>query len=251
MVAVDPSQTPLAGLRPDATGVYEIEGRRLHAPVQVRSARMASGIFLIEADRAQAVIDGTGLRVSRKRGNRAVVTLALVKYVDTDLDAYDELGLCFGVDAPPGAEPLGRGVVANYIHKLPVSEPFTCAAGRGIWGFPKWVDDLTVRFGASRADARLAGQVAVTLREGPVPVPARPLTMACYSNDADGGLLRTDWSTSNRHTRLRLGGTSAYVNLLGDGPFSDDLRALGFPRRPFMTMFAGEMRATFDAPRPI
>ena len=251
MVAVDPSQAPLAGLRADASGAYEVAGRRVTAPVAVRSAQMASASYLIEADRAQSVIEGTGLRVSRRRGDKAVVTLALVKYVDTDLDAYDELGLCFGVDAPEGAEPLGRGVVANYIHRLPVSQAFTCAAGRGIWGFPKWVDDLTVDVTGSGATATLAGQVSVALRQGPIPVPPRPLTMACYSNDAEGRLLRTDWITNNRRTRLRFGGGSARVEILGDGVFADDLRALGFPRKPLMTMFAGQMRATFAAPRPI
>jgi hypothetical protein len=74
------------------------------------------------------------------------------------------------------------------------------------------------------------------------------MTMVCYSNDQAGGLLRTDWTTHNRSTRLRFGRGSADVELLGDGPFADDLRALGFPRKPLMTMFAGQMRATFAAP---
>jgi hypothetical protein len=138
--------------------------------------------------------------------------------------------------------------VATYIHKLPVSQEFTCHAGRGIWGFPKWVDDLAVSQDGRGATATLAGEVSVRLRRGPVPVPSRPMTMVCYSNDAAGGLLRTEWITHNQSTRLGFGRSVAEVDVIGDGPFASDLRALGFPRKPLMTMFAGSMRATFEAP---
>ena len=35
-----------------------------------------------------------------------------------------------------------RGRLSTYIHRLPVDQSFTCAAGRGIWGFPKTVERI-------------------------------------------------------------------------------------------------------------
>jgi hypothetical protein len=250
MTALDAAagQDPLAGLSADDDGAYAVAGRRVTTPVAVRSARMASATFLVEAEVAQSVIASTGLSVARKSRGKAVVSLALVRYVDGDLDAYDEIGLAFVVDDPAGAPARPKGGVATYIHKLPVSQEFTCHAGRGIWGFPKWVAPMSVDFDAASVTGTLDGEVRIRLQRGPIPVPSRPMTMVCYSNDAAGGLLRTDWTTHNRSTRLRFGRGSAEVELLGDGPFADDLRALGFPRTPLMTMFAGQMRATFAAP---
>jgi hypothetical protein len=244
----DADLDPLAGLVPGADGAYLVEGQSIAMPVRVRSARMASATFLVPADVAQPVIESTGLTVARRARGKCVVSLALVKYIDCDLGDYDELGLCFVVEDPPGVTPTPKGGVATYIHRLPVSQEFTCHAGRGIWGFPKWVDDLTVATDARGATATLAGEVSVRLKRGHIPVPSREMTMVCYSNDASGGLLRTEWITHNQSTRLGFGRSVAEVDVTGDGSFAADLRALGFPRKPLMTMFAGDMHATFEAP---
>lgn len=244
----------LGALEPGNDGAYVVAGRRVAMPVQVRHATMAAATFLVPADAAQSVIAGTGLRVAAQRGGRAVVALALVRYLDNDLGDYDELGLTFVVDQPEGQPPLQRGAVATYIHRLPVDQAFTCEAGRGIWGFPKWVADLSVVLGGGVATASLRddkGDVAVEvyLRGPGVPVPSRSLTMVCYSNDAAGGLLRTEWTTDNRHTRVRPGPRAAQVTVhpTSDDPFAADLRALGFPRRSLLATSA-TMRATFSAP---
>jgi hypothetical protein len=250
MTAVDSpaSHDPLGGLERRADGTFDVVGRSIGIPVEVRSAQMASATFLVDADAAQAVIEGTGLRVARKALGKAVVSLALVRYLDGDLDTYDEIGLAFVVEEPAGQPTLPRGGVATYIHKLPVSEEFTCHAGRGIWGFPKWVAPMSVRFGEGGVTAELDGEVRIHLGRGLLPVPSRPLTMACYSNDHTGAILRTEWVTETSSTRLRVGPGTARVELLGSGPVADDLRALGFPRRPLLSMSAARMHATFGAP---
>jgi len=247
-LGADAELDPLAGLVPGDDGAYIVEGRSVAMPVRVRSARMASATFLVPADTAQSVIASTGLTVARRARGKCVVSLALVKYVDCDLGDYDELGLCFVVEDPPGAAPTPKDGVAAYIHRLPVSQAFTCHAGRGIWGFPKWVDELSVEVDGRGATATLAGEVSVRLKRGRIAVPSRPMTMVCYSNDAAGGLLRTEWITHNQSTRIGFGRSVAEVDVTGVGPFASDLRTLGFPRKPLMTMFAGAMRATFEAP---
>jgi len=253
MTTLDPvaSAQSLGGFAAAEDGTYDVNGRAVHMPVRVRSARMASAMFHVDADAAQSVIGGTGLVVARRSKGRAMVSLALVKYVDCDLDTYDEIGLAFVVEDPPGAPPLPRGGVATYLHRLPVSESFTCYAGRGIWGFPKWVAPMSISFERSSVVASLDGEVEIRIRAGRVPVPPRPLTMACYSNTTDGTILRTEWTTNNRATRLSFGKRSAEVRLVGEGPFADDLRALGLPASPVLSMAAGQMRATFTAPTRI
>ncbi len=243
----------LGGLSPSSDGTYDIGGTPIALPVGVRSARMANATYLVDADAAQSVIAATGLTVDRKRRNRAVVSLALVTYLDGDLQSYDEIGLAVVIAAPEGSPQLRRGGVSTYIHRLPVSEPFTCMAGRGIWGFPKWVAPMAVDIGEQRATAWLdngSGErvIDISIRRGPLRVPGRPMTMACYSNDESGAILRTEWSTRNRGVRLRFGGGSADVTIGTGHPFADELRSMGFPRKPLLTMYTEHMQATFGPP---
>ena len=81
------------------------------------------------------------------------MALAVCRYDDTDLDPYHEVAVSFVVrphDAPPRPTPVERlreftsGAIGAYIHRLPVDQSFTCAAGRDIWGFPKWVTTIDI-----------------------------------------------------------------------------------------------------------
>ena len=243
----------LGSLESGDDGAFTVDGQRVPIPVEVRSARMASATFFVPATAAQDVIADTGLTVQRRRSDKAMVALALIKYIDCDLGDYDELALSFVVENPPGAEPPGKGGVATYIHRLPVSQEFTCEAGRGIWGFPKWVADLRVDPGDGQSTGVLRNDdgtevVSVRLRRGWIPIPSRPLTMVCYSNGPEGRILRTEWTTHNTGTRIRFGSGGADVTVGSGHPLADELRALGFPRSPFLTMFAADMRATFGKP---
>lgn len=248
---------PLGSLRPDEHGVYTVAGRRVPIPVEVHEARMAAATFLVPYDLAHSVIASTGLRPARQRGGKAVVALALVRYTDCDLGDYDEVGLTFVVEQPAGQPPLEKGAVATYIHRLPVSQSFTTEAGRGIWGFPKWVADLRVVVGRHVATATLRDEVdgsgwEVYLRTGGIPIPSKPMTMVCYSNDAEGRILRTEWRTENTRSRLRVGPGCATVTINPEaaGAMAADLRALGFPKRALLVTSA-TMKATFGAPEAV
>ena len=223
--------------------VFTHGGQSVTLPVRVGHARQAAATFLVDADAAQRVIDETGLRVKRQARGKAVVSIALVEYLENDLGTYDGLALAFVVEDVAGTPPGPKGSVSTYIHRLPVDGEFTCAAGRGIWGFPKWVADLDVTFDERGATAVLReGELEVlrvTMRRGPVPLPRRPLHMNAYSY-LDG---------VRRRQHIRPGGTSVEV---GYGhPLADELRSMGFPRRSLVTIFDDHMRATFEAPQVV
>lgn len=227
---------------------FEVLDRTVTLPVRVGAARQAAATFLVDADAAQRIIEPSGLRVDRKARNKAIVSLAVVDYTENDLGQYHELALAFVVTDPPGVPAGPKGSVSTLIWRLPVDGEFTCAAGRGIWGFPKWVTDIDVRFGTAGATAVLTeGGLEVlrlTLKRGRVPIPRRPLVMNAYSF-LDGVLRRTPWTTDGvGRQRMCLGG--ATVELGYGHPIADELRALGFPRRALMTMFDDHMKATFE-----
>ena len=113
--------------------------------------------------------------------------------------------------------------VSTLIHRLPVTEHFTCAAGRGIWGFPKWIADLSVDFDDRGATCVLregdTDVVRITMRRGRIPLPRRPMPMNAFSCDEAGVVRRTAWGTNGtgRQT-VRPGGTTVEI---GYGIVSD------------------------------
>ena len=243
----------MAGLLPEPDGSYLVDGQRITMPVEVRAAKQAAATFLVPHATAQRVVDHTGLQVTRQRGGKAVVSLALVDYTDNDLGSYKELALAFVVDdtgSPSGAATDPKAV-STLIHRLPVSEALTCAAGQGIWGFPKWIADLSVDFDAkgARCVLRQDGQdvVSITMKRGPIPLPNRPMPMNAFSCDPEGVVRRTPWDTHSRGRQtVRPGGCTVEV---GYGhPLADELRALGLPKRALMTLFDDHMSATFGVP---
>lgn len=244
----------MAGLTAEADGSYIVDGQTVTMPVLVREAKQAAATFLVAHSAAQRVISHTGLMATRQPGGKAIVSLALVDYLDNDLGQYKELALAVLVDDPTRPANATDKNVNTLIHRLPVSEAFTCAAGQGIWGFPKWIAELEVDFNDKGATCVLRDGaldiVRVTLRRGHIPIPRRPMPMNAFSCDDDGIVRKTPWTTNGvgRQT-VRPGGATVEI---GYGhPIADELRALGLPKRALMTLFDPNMSASFGAPEII
>jgi hypothetical protein len=240
------------------TTTYEIQGRTLTLPVEVRAADSWAAQFFVNAKVAQTIVDPTGLEVAQPLPGRAVVNIAIVSYHDTDLDAYNELAIAFLVrrdDATPGASAIEKmrefasGRIGVYIHELPVTQTFTLEAGRTIWGYPKFLADIDIVERDGRVGCTLthAGVHVLTLEMssgGPLRLPAQDLPTYSLRDDV---LRRTEWSQQAK-VRARLGGTKL---TLGSHPISEQLRSLGLPKRALMTTTMRNMRATFGAATPV
>lgn len=232
-------------------------------PVVVRRAAQWSVQYLVPAAAAQRLVDPTGLEVTGPLPGRALMAIAVCRYDDTDLDPYHEVAVSFVVrphDAPPGASAgqrlreLGTGAVGVYIHRLPVDQEFTCAAGREIWGFPKWVTTIQIdepRNGRAGAGAGMSVRLVdgdthvLTLTVaggGRLRLPAQAPPTYSW---ADGVLRRTTWTTSSEQTGGRLGGATLVLGR--HHPMADELHSLGLPRRALFSSSAVGMRASFDA----
>jgi len=229
--------------------VAVVEGTELTYPIEVRAARQASATWMVDGDAAQAIVDPSGLRVTRNRKGLATCSIAAVDYIDNDLGTYHELALAFVVQPHDATTPQRPSPMKpiTYIHQLPVDQAFTCAAGRQLWGFPKWVTEVTYDEDADGTHAALIedGQLVARLHvaKGWIPIPSRPLDMTCYTS-MDGVLRRTPWTTVSHGAKLRKGGATIEV---GDGhPLATELRTLGVAhRKPLLSMTVSRMTATF------
>ena len=243
-------------------GSCTVLGRVVGIPVEVRRAAQWNVQYLVPTAAAQRLVDPTGLEVTGPLPGKALMALAVCRYDDTDLDPYHEVAVSFVVrlhDAPPRpsttqrAREFATGAIGVYIHRLPVDQEFSCAAGRDIWGFPKWVTSIDIDE-PPVGDHRAGSGTVVRLVDGNAHV--LTLTLAAggrlrlpsqappsYSF-GDGILRRTPWTTSSEGTSGRPGGATL---VLGHHPMADELRSLGLPKRALFSSSASQMRASFGA----
>jgi hypothetical protein len=222
---------------------FEIMGRDVTIPVEVRRARSWFASFAVPADRVGRIVAPAGLTPATIPGGRAMLSLAFVRYEDGVLDPYHEIAVAFLVADPTAP---GRRNKGAYIHRLPVDQEFTCAAGRQIWGFPKFVTPIEIaeELRADRATLTVDGAHALTItqRHG-FPAPMRSTAIDAFSF-ADGVLRRTRWELRGSGSRMRPGGATV---TLGSGEIADELRSLGLPKRALMSGCIGEVAMTFQA----
>lgn len=222
-------------------------------PVEVRRADAVVVTWLVPQEVAAGVLAGHRVAealepVHMARG-RCLVTMPLVRYLDGDLGAYNEAGLAFVVRRRNDEDQQ----VASFIAHLPVDGAFTCAAGRQLWGFPKWVaEELAIERAATGARVHLESSdgsvVRIASRRGLVPLPSREVSLTTYAG-ADGTLWATPFTMRSTGLRLRPGGT--VVTAEGEAPLVRDIRALGLDtRRPVSTLWVSRLTGRFGAARP-
>jgi Acetoacetate decarboxylase (ADC) len=238
---------------------YVFQGREVTMPVAVRDAASMAATYLVAADVARRLLPGPELDVVELLPGRALFSLACIDYRDNDLGDYNEVSLAFFVrerGAAAGLPYLGaaldlmRSRLATWIYRLPVTQSFTCDAGRGIWGFPKTVEEIVFDEDAGRWRCRLAmdGRHVLTLavpQGGGRTLP--DVEMVTYSY-LEGALHRTRFTSGARGVGLHLGGAELE---LGDHPLAGNLRALGLPRRALLAVHMAHTHGTFAAPERV
>jgi hypothetical protein len=174
--------------------------------------------FVADRDAVEAKLSGTGLRPALTIGGRALVGVAHYEYRQTGVGTYNEVGVALPV-LPEGA-PAPRNLIQAlygsvderhlgfHILDLPVTTPLANAAGRELWGYPKFVAPIPFRldrksFESSVVDPDGNGDI-FTLSGRLLPsLPVPPMSLVLYSHHR-GELLRTVVNVRGR-TNLRPG----------------------------------------------
>jgi hypothetical protein len=248
---------------------YDIAGRTVTMPVEVRDASAGTAIYDVDAAAATALLPpGGAFEVVESTPGRAQLVLAAIDYRDNDLGDYLELGVTLFVTpraghgngarpeaagSPAGSKGEAGGEVGTFITRLPVNQQFTCAAGRAIWGFPKTVEDLTLAYkdDAAVMTLRMNGELVLRLtlpRGGDEEMPVTPMTTYTY---VDGVPHATSFSQGGAGSQVLLGGDGVELEL-GTHPVADELAGLGLATTaPLLATWTEHMRATFATPVPL
>lgn len=238
---------------------YLFEGLEVKLPVLVRRASSATATYIVKSAAAQALVGGDHFEVAEVFPGRTLLALACISYLDNDLGNYNEVSMTLFVrerGKPTGLPYIGawrdffRGRLGTYIHRLPVNQRLSCAAGCGIWGFPKTVETIEIseNAGANICRLEMGGEHALTLsvaRGGRTTIPDAEMLTYTY---IDGVPHKTTFLSGASHCGFHIGGARLE---LGTHAMGEELRSLGLPKRALMSMWMGHMHGRFDAPRAL
>jgi len=234
---------------------YEIQGRTVGFPVEVRDASGGIASFVVPSAAAQRFV-GEAFEVAEFLPRRTLLFLVCVDYRDNDLGDYNEVAINFFVrkrGAPKGIpyldawKGMGDGSLSAFTYKMPVNQSFTRDAGATIWGFPKTVENIDFDYSVNgRFSGRLEmdGEMVFRIdlpRGGERSRPAGEGTAYTYINDIPHV---TRFTQETHGLGVKFGGAGVELEL-GPHSIADDLRSLGLPKKPLMTTWAEKMVMSF------
>ena len=92
----------------DAPTTYEIDGRTVTMPVEVRDAAAGFATYLVSRKVVAALLPPGGVEPITVLPGRTLMSIGLIDYRDNDLGDYHEVGVLFFVqprDAGPSTSP--------------------------------------------------------------------------------------------------------------------------------------------------
>ena len=231
---------------------YNIQGREVRLPVNVRDSTAAVAYYFVSASAAQKLIDATGLRIAQIVPGRTICTIGTINYKDGDLGRYHEIALTFFVHEKNSRSlPLVgalwsmlRGKLSAYVHQLPVDDEFACEAGQTIWGLPKRMSQIDISDDGERETAVLSIDGEHVLTQSMRMGGGRQFgEREQISYGLRGGALyRAASEMRGEGVGARMGGATLE---LGTHPLAEEFRSLGLPKRALFTTYMSKMTLCF------
>jgi len=204
--------------------VHKTSAGEVELPIAYHDNSHLVAVFSVPVEPVRSKLRAEGL-VPVVLGGKAQVALVFFEYASSSIGQYNEVGLASLVALEGKKQPSlpvlemlrnpRKRHVGMYVHNLPVTTKEACAAGRELWGYPKFVTEIPISWG--KRDFRGAvldpsdGSVMLELsgqRSLGVPMPAPGLlTYSRLGNQR----LQTPVDVRGRATAARAGSMRLHV----------------------------------------
>jgi hypothetical protein len=133
-----------------------------------------------------------------------------------------------------------------YVHHLPVTTQAARDFGVEIWGYPKFIAEISFEDTGNMLRCRLQdkGKNIVTLEVRKLTIKARSIDFYTYTVK-EGQLLRTLVQTQGEYGITRFPGGASYT--LGDHPIADELKTLGMGKTAVGRFYAPRVQSLLHA----
>jgi hypothetical protein len=223
--------------------------------------------YWVDYERVQPKLSGTGLVPCRFFNRKALVSLIFFDYRDVSIPAYQEVTITIVVRPLALKDPgvyLGTflkrkgqdwGSVGAYVLEMPVTISEARAAGREIWGYPKFVARIPFRLTGNRFEFEVRDPdtdgsiVEVEGMMGPG-ICMKATDLVTFSNLNDQ-IVRTIVDVDADLTLRLARGVRVKVGTSAHG-MAANIRDLGLENlQPFLIMSSDNMRTRLNQGRPV
>jgi Acetoacetate decarboxylase (ADC) len=234
-------------------------------PIAYHDTDELIAMFAVEPEPVRAALRDTPLELFTI-GGKAHVAIVFFEYRETSIGPYNEVGLATMV-LPKGArapklggldilrDPHKRGI-GMYVLKLPVTTAIANAAGRELWGYPKFVTPIDVRLSDKHFVGRVhdpdSAQVDILTLEGALPPPIpMPKVELMLLSVLEHKLLRAVVEVRGKH-RGGPGGSLRLSVGSSQHPMAVQLRALGLDgAKPELSIYTRGARSLLHLGTPV
>jgi hypothetical protein len=223
-----------------------VDGIPFKLPVYCANSPVFMAVFPINAERAAALIPGDEVHPLRLWGNKALLVVTVVNYVDTSIGKYIEYSIAIacthGRRPAPALLPallmkaFGTG---QYVFDLPVSSEISVKGGKGIWGMPKHQANLDFKVTDQKISAQydLDGQLAFYAEIANPGKAWFPIRMAANNYCAFRGMLFKSPIYFHGKAAFSLFKKGSARLVIGDHPRVQPLKTLEIGPDPIATAF--------------
>ena len=234
--------------------IEEIElstGVRIGLPVRYYDWSAIMAHFPAPAAKVRELLPSDKLKPALLMPGTAIVSFVAFEYREiADVAPYNEFGIMVPVLYEPAVNIPGLPLLfphwfrrfGLYIHHLPVTTQEAYDFGVEIWGYPKFVAEISFKDVGEmrRCRLRAEGKDIMTLEVKKLATRSRLMNYYSYTVK-DGQLLRTLIQPQGQQGITRFRGGASYT--LGDHPIAEELRALGMGKTAVERLYAPQVQS--------
>jgi hypothetical protein len=226
-------------------------GLRVQLPIRFLDWSAIIGGFTAPADRLQELLPSKRLKPALLTPGRGVIALGAFEYRElVDLPGYNEVIISIPVLYEPTVNIPGLPLLAPqwfktyglYVHHMPVTNEVARDGGIEVWGYPKFLAEITFEeTGESlRCRLRAEGKDIIALEGEKLDTRPRSLVWPNYTVKGDE-LLKTPVQVQGEMGISMLRGGVTYT--LGDHPIADELRSLDVSEKAVQYIYAPQAQS--------
>jgi hypothetical protein len=226
-------------------------GERVELPIRYLDFSAMIGGFTARADKLQGLLPSKRLKPALFTPGKGVIAFSAFEYRElVDIPKYNEFAISIPVLYEPSVNIPGLPLLAPqwfktyglYVHHLPVTTVLARDGGIEIWGFPKFLAEITFEeMGESlRCRVRAEGKDIITLEGEKLATKPQSTEWPTYSVKGDE-LLKTRTQVQGEMGVSALRGGVTYT--LGDHPIADELRSLDISDKAVQYIYAPQLQS--------
>jgi len=217
--------------------IYTIGEHKFQVPIRYYRVDCFFAGYSANYKKIKEIMPSERLKPVRILPGRGIVGLVALEYITNDIGPYGEFAVC----VPSTCKHQGKTYAGIYIHRLPVTTDLACAAGRHVWGFPKFVCDMDIVNGPLYHDIALSDKKKLMLgfkvKKHGFGISSTKTADAFTIKDKE--IIFT--STAMQNT-LRVGFRGDVTITLGQHEMAKELAGLDLGKKP---LFSGDLADNF------